>query len=100
MHLHRTIFKNEIICEFLPPQRPSNNVIILCDGMPTMPSKKHVIEFYSQKNFWVFHPRYRGSWESSGEFLSNEPTQDIFDIINQLPKGFTSIWLNKKFKVN
>lgn len=99
MHLHRALFKNEVLAEFIEPHRPSDKVIILCDGMPTLPAKKHVALYWSQRNYWVFHPRYRGSWESKGTFLEKSPHIDILDVIDSLPKGFKSIWTNQTFKV-
>lgn len=66
--------------------------------MPSVPKLAETLEFYSKKGFWVFHPRYRGSWESAGSFLKKSPEQDILDIISQLPKGFVDIasgkWLS------
>ncbi len=100
MHLLRTRFKNEILTEFLPPKKESRDVIILCDGMPTVPSKKKMIKKLSKKGFWVFHPRYRGTWESNGNFLDHPPEQDIFDLVDELPKGFTSVWEKKEFHLN
>ena len=99
MHLLRTRFKKDIVAEFLPPTKKSNKVIILCDGMPGVPSKRPLMEFFARKRFWVFHPRYRGSWESSGSFLKISPEQDILDVINHLPKGFVSLWDGKRFAV-
>lgn len=96
----RTRFKKKIVAEFLPPRRPSQKVIILCVGMPGSPSKREHLEFFSKKGYWVFAPRYRGSWESSGEFLARSPQQDILDIIDELPKGITSLWDGKKFELN
>ncbi len=102
MHTLRTRFKKDIVCEFLPPARPSQKqkVIILCGGMPSAPSKKSLLEFWSRKNYWVFEPRYRGAWESDGNFLEHSPEQDILDLLDQLPKGFVSLIDNKKFSVN
>ncbi len=95
----RTRFKKEIIVEFLVPKRPSDKVIIFCDGMPGVPNKRALLEFFVKKGYWVFHPRYRGTWESGGEFLQKSPHQDILDIIDELPKGFTSIWDRVRYKV-
>lgn len=114
MPLLRTLFKNEIITEFLPPhlrpsfhfglwragKKSSTKVIFICDGLPSLPHKKHLIEFLSKKGFWVFHIRYRGTWESKGEFLLNEPQRDVLDILDELPKGFTSIWDGVEYKVD
>lgn len=95
----RARFKKQIIAEFMVPAKPSTKVIILCDGMPGVPSKKSLMEFFCKKGYWVFHPRYRGSWESSGEFLARSPHEDILDIIDELPKGFTSLWEKKRFQL-
>jgi len=99
MYILRTRFKKEIVCEFLPPARKSNRVIILTSGIPSVPAKKEVMEFLSKKGYWVFFPRYRGTWESDGRFLKISPHKDIIDIIDQLPKGFPNLWNNERFKI-
>jgi pimeloyl-ACP methyl ester carboxylesterase len=101
MHLDRTRFAKDIVAEFLPPVRPSRKakVIIFCDGMPGMPGKKALLELYAKKGFWVFAPRYRGTWESGGSFLRRSPEEDIRDVIDALPRGFTELFAGKKFKV-
>ncbi len=91
MNLSRTKFKNEIVAEFLMPKRKSGKVIIFCDGLPSVPFKKPLLEFFNKKGYWVFHPRYRGTWESEGKFLRTSPEKDILDVINQLPKGFKDL---------
>ncbi len=109
MHSKRTIFKNEIRAEFLPPnpsfiseliEDQKEKVMIYAGGMPSMPTKKYLLEFFSNKGYWALHPRYRGCWESEGEFLADDPTQDILDIIEELSNGFTSIWEDKEFSVD
>ncbi|HEV2174645.1 MAG TPA: hypothetical protein VGR71_13805, partial [Nitrospira sp.] len=69
--MFRTRFKNEILAEFLPPSRTGKKqkLIILCDGMPSIPRKQSLSKFLASKGFWVIYPRYRGAWESGGEFL-------------------------------
>ncbi len=100
-HLLRTRIKKDIVCEFLPPMRPakhagarpSNKVIILCGGMPGYPGgKKELCAFLARKGYWVFIPRYRGSWESGGSFLKVSPHRDVLDVIDQLPRGFRDLW--------
>lgn len=44
-------------------------------------------------------PRYRGSWESDGNFMEESPDQDIVDIIDELPKGFENLWNGDRFSV-
>ncbi len=84
--MYRTRFKKEIVAEFLPPKRKSKKqkLILLCDGMPSIPRKQPLSEFLSEKGYWVVYPRYRGSWESDGIFLEKPPQQDLFDIIDEL----------------
>jgi predicted alpha/beta hydrolase len=98
--MFRTRFKNEIVAEFLPPARSSTRqkVIILCDGMPSIPRKQPLVEFLSQRGYWVFYPRWRGAWESSGQFLAKSPQQDILDIVTELPKGITELAFGRKFR--
>ncbi len=95
----RTRFAKDIVAEFLPPARPSAKVILFLSGMPSMPKIPATLEFYAKKGFWVFHPRYRGSWESGGSFLQYSPTKDALDIINQLPKGFKDLQSGKSYKI-
>ncbi len=95
----RTRFKKEIVAEFLPPARPRKRqkVVILCDGMPGMPRKQVLMEFLAAKGYWVFYPRYRGSWESGGKFLQKSPDRDILDVIDELPKGVRELAFGKRF---
>lgn len=74
-------------------------VVIICDGMPSVPSKSSLVEFFSKKGFWVIYPRYRGSWESDGIFLKQSPEQDVLDIIDELPKGFKDLWSGETYRV-
>jgi len=54
--------------------------------MPSIPSKQPLMEFLSRNGYWVIYPRYRGAWESAGQFLEKSPHEDILDIIADLPK--------------
>ncbi len=95
----RTRFKDEIVAEFLPPARPrkKQKIIILCDGMPSIPRKQLLMEFLAAKGYWVFYPRYRGSWESGGKFLQQSPHKDILDVIDELPKGVREVAFGQRF---
>ena len=97
--MFRARFKNEIVAEFLPPSRPrkKHRVILLCDGMPSMPRKQPLADFLARKGYWVFYPRYRGAWESDGEFLARAPHEDILDVVDELPKGVRDIAFGQKF---
>lgn len=100
-HLLRTRFAKDIVTEFLPPSPPRRRtrVIILCEGMPGVPRAQSFAEWLSRKGFWVFLPRYRGSWESGGVFLRKSPYEDILDVIDGLSKGFTSLYDGTKYQL-
>lgn len=92
-HTLRTRFCEDIVAEFMPPAHDSNRVVIFADGMPSLPHKKWLLRLFSKWGFWVFHPRYRGSWESGGTFLDHDPTEDILDVVREIKKGVvTSVW--------
>ena len=99
--MFRTRFKKEILAEFLPPLRAGKKqkVIILCDGMPSIPRKQGLASFLSSRGYWVFYPRYRGAWESDGEFLKTSPHLDILDVIDELPKGVRDVTFGEKFSL-
>jgi alpha-beta hydrolase superfamily lysophospholipase len=61
--MFRARFARDIVAEFLPPSRPrkKQRVILLCDGMPSIPRKQPLVEFLAKKGFWTFYPRWRGS---------------------------------------
>jgi dipeptidyl aminopeptidase/acylaminoacyl peptidase len=101
MHLFRTRFASDIVTEFLPPARRSRigRVIILCDGMPSIPRKQPLAEFLAGEGYWVFYPRYRGSWESGGEFLQRSPHLDILDVIDGLEREFRERAFGRRFRV-
>jgi pimeloyl-ACP methyl ester carboxylesterase len=101
-HMFRTRFREQIVVEFLPPSRPrkAERLIILCEGMPSIPRKQSLCEFLAAKGFWVIYPRYRGAWESGGEFLEKSPHQDIVDILDELPKELEEIAFGRRFRLS
>ena len=98
--MFRTRFKKEIVAEFLPPahSRKQQEAIILCDGMPSIPRKQPLVEYLAGKGYWVFYPRWRGAWESGGQFLERSPHLDILDIVSELPKGIHELAFGKRFR--
>jgi len=114
----RARFKREILAEFLPPARAERErarrdgsrkrrgskvtkerVIVLCDGMPSIPRKQPLAEFLAAKGYWVFYPRYRGAWESGGEFLERSPHLDILDVIEGLGREIRELAFGQRFRV-
>ncbi len=98
-HPLRARFAGDIIAEFLPPQKPSNKVIILAPGMPGVPKASKAMYAIAKKGYWVFLPRYRGTWESGGTFLDHSPHEDILDVVDGISKPFTSIWTDETFDI-
>ena len=90
------------MAEFLPParSRKKQSVIILCDGMPSIPRKQALSAFLSRKGYWVIYPRYRGTWESGGRFLEKSPHEDIRDVIDELPKGIRDVTFGRRFELS
>jgi len=99
--MFRARFKKEIVAEFWPPVRPgkTQKAIVLCDGMPSIPRKQALASFLASKGYWVFYPRYRGAWESDGEFLKASPHLDILDVIHELPKGVREVTFGQRFSL-
>ena len=97
--MFRARFKNDIVAEFLPPRRGQRKqtLIILCDGMPSLPRKQSLSEFLAAKGFWVIYPRYRGAWESGGEFLAKSPHEDVLDILDSLPADIEEVAFGQRF---
>lgn len=81
MIIYRNKYKG-ILSEFafLEGTKP-NHAIILCEGLPSIPKRQDTIEYLANQGFLVFQPRYRGTWESDGEFLVQNPFLDIQDIV-------------------
>lgn len=100
--MFRTRFARDIVCEFLPPARPRKRqrVIILCDGMPGIPRKGPLCGWLATKGYWVFYPRYRGSWESSGQFLARSPHEDVLDVVKALKKPIREAAHGNTFKAD
>lgn len=91
---------NKVIYEFLQPQIPSQGIIIICEGLPSVPNKKELMLRLSHRGFTVIYPRYKGTWESDGEFLKESPTRDVEDVLQLIKKGeLVELFANKKFKI-
>ncbi len=99
MHIGRTRIKQEIVCEYLLPQKKTRRVIILVPGMPGYPKQDALMLFLAKEGYAVFLPRYRGTFESSGAFLKDDPTKDILDIIQALKTGWYDAWSKEKHHI-
>ncbi|MFH0803728.1 MAG: YqiA/YcfP family alpha/beta fold hydrolase [Candidatus Tagabacteria bacterium] len=100
MIIYRSKIK-DIIFEFTPPEsEEKKGVIIICDGLPSVPKQKDLMSYFSSQGFFVIYPRYSGTWESDGEFLKESPTKDIEDIINLIKTGkIIELYADKEFNI-
>jgi len=101
-HPIRTSFaQGEIIADVLLPLRQTGKIAILAGGLPSTPSKKDVLQFLSASGYVAIFFRYRGTWESRGNFLEKSPAQDISDIIADLKgsKKICDIFLQKDIPI-
>lgn len=99
MDIHRTRIGKDIVAEFAVPERKSNKIAVIASGMPSTPTKRTLVAFLAKQGFYVVYPRYRGTWESRGAFLKDEPTKDILDVMNYLKKykKLESLWEEKTY---
>ena len=75
---------NWIISEFLAVEN-SDTTLILLDWLPSNIScKRDVMQKLASFWFSSIAPRYKGTWESEGEFLDHNPAEDIKEIINTI----------------
>ena len=88
----------DIIFEFCPPDEKARGAIILCPGLPSVPKQKELISFLASQGFFVIFPRYKGVWESRGEFLKKSPAKDIEEIIKAIKnRKIAELYAGKKF---
>ena len=91
-----------IFFEFVLQDRLADAIIIL----PSFPSGNDfsdVISFFFEKGYHVFVPRYRGSYQSAGVFLSKNPVDDMVYFLQNLEEGSAkNMWDMKKenFRIN
>ena len=91
-----------IFFEFVLQDR-SADAIILLPGFPSGNDFNDLISFFYEKGYHVFVPRYRGTYQSTGVFLSKNPIEDMSFFLDNLEMGSAkSVWDMKKenFKIN
>jgi pimeloyl-ACP methyl ester carboxylesterase len=98
--VYRSRIKN-IIFEFTIPIGKQKGVVILLDGMPSVPKLKDLLETLSANGYVALHPRYSGTWESPGTFLVQPPVKDIENLITHLSKKrvLVEAYAHKEFRV-
>lgn len=80
----RVRFAKDIVAEIMFPRRQTGKIAILASGLPSGPNKNKVLQFLAAQGYVAVSPRYRGTWESQGNFLEKSPARDIEDVVKDL----------------
>jgi len=91
----------DIFFEFLIHKNPSQAIILL-PGFPSSNNLDEIMRFFYSKGYNVFFPRFKGSYQSKGEFMKDNPVEDIHKFINFIKNGKAkSLWdlKYKSFKI-
>ena len=100
-HIERGYFGTTFF-EFALQNRSADAIIILPD-FPSRNKYDNLISLFYGRGYHVFVPRYRGSYQSGGKFLSKNIIDELAGFIDALEKGeVKSLWDMKKkeFKIN
>lgn len=108
--LHEKIMKGHIIKAYYGGiffecalQDSVADAIIILPGFPGRNQYDELIQLFYEKGYHVFVPRYRGSYQSSGTFLSKSPIDDVYFFLEKLEEGkVKNLWDMRKiaFKIN
>lgn len=102
MYLYRTKFKG-IVTEFAVPENlKSKKVLLILSGLPGYPHKlkyEKIVREFTLRGYYIFIPRYRGTWESEGKLFEKCPCFDVVDVIEGIQNEFKELWGGKTFKI-
>lgn len=76
-----------IACEVLLSERPAASWVVICDGIPSVPSRPSLLRNLAAAGFHVAFPRYLGTWESAGVFLQHSPSEDVRRVCDAIASG-------------
>ena len=79
-------YAGEMFFEFVRHKTPTKAIILL-PGFPSNNNYEDLINYFYNNGFNVFFPRYLGSFQSKGNFLEKDPSEDISKFVNFLKKG-------------
>ncbi len=91
-----------IFFEFVLHERMADVVIILPD-FPGRGEYREIMGVFYDKGYHVFVPRYRGTYQSKGSFLSKNPVDDLIFFVQHMKLGKSrSLWDKswRTFKIN
>jgi len=98
--VYRSRFK-EIVYEFTIPQGRQRGIVILLNGMPSVPKLNDLLEILAANGYLTVFPRYQGTWESSGTFLAQSPVKDIQSLCNEIlrKRKIVEVYTHREFKI-
>lgn len=88
--------EGKMVFEYLPSVNNNRRALIILDGIPSVPKKEELLNIFSNQGYFVFYPRYEGTWESEGEFLAKSPTEEINRLIIKILEGIKLNGVNFK----
>ncbi len=98
MQILRTRFAQDIVAEVALPKNHKGSAVVICSGMPSTPGKGYYLQWLAARGFMAVFPRYRGTWESSGQFLRESPEKDIRNVVDGLFRGFINVKDHRRLK--
>lgn len=85
-------YSGEVFFEFLTHKGEADAIIIL-PGFPSSNNYDKLMQFFYEKGFNVFFPRYPGSYQSKGKFLDENPFDHLSGFVDHLSGGSTeNLW--------
>lgn len=91
---------NGLIFDIILPKKYKYNLIIILPGLPEYPLPKELMFKLAEEGYGVLYPRYKGTYESNGNFLNESPAEDILKLIDSLKKKKEFKELYGRTKVN
>lgn len=93
-------FAKDIFFEYKTHKEPSKAIILL-PGFPSNNNQDKIINLLFEEGYNIFFMRYKGSFQSKGAFLEQDPSQEIKELLLQLETETTiNLWdeTGSKFK--
>jgi len=92
----------DIFCEFIVQNKIADTIILL-PGFPSSNKMDSEMKFLYKKGYNVFFPRFKGSFQSKGFFLEDNPVEELRIFANKLKKEkIINLWDMSKvsFKID
>lgn len=94
-HILRS-YADGVYFEFLTAGEEREAVVLL-DGFPSSNDREEEMRLLFQNGYNVFYPRYKGTFQSDGEFLKRDPSATMAEFLEYLQTGSTvNLWDEKQ----